>query len=205
MSADNGYIIRVNDAGEYVLQMYFASNDEFPDINAGNAITGKTLDEVVRFYEEWKNENAYVSEYGLVIDLSNEKKEVKKSMDIQKFVRRPFAVRGVQVTEENIHEVSEWVGGEVKLNGAGKQYIQVDVKHALNDKQKQAFIGDWVLNTKKGNKVYMDRAFKANFRAYDEPAPEARREVYLNVTTPPSLASDATLEQAQNLLARLGH
>lgn len=200
MSADNGHIIRVNDDGKYVMQMYFASNDEFPPINASNAIVGETLDQVLRIYAEWSDADPYLSEYGLTIDLSNEKKEVKKSMDIQKFVRRSFAVRGVQVTEQNIHEVAEWAGGEVHLDSSDRQFIKIDVKHPLNEDQTRAHIGKWVLNTKKGFKIYTDRAFKANFSDYEEVTDAVRKNVFaqsdeslqeLRVTDVPVADSDA--------------
>ena len=37
MSADNGYILRRNQDDKYVLQMYFASADEYPKIVTGPA------------------------------------------------------------------------------------------------------------------------------------------------------------------------
>ncbi len=89
-------------------------------------------------------------------------------MDIQKFVRRSFAVKGVQVTSDNINEVAEWAEGTVLGTGTSNEHIKINVKHALNERQTQAHVGDWVLSTKKGYKVYTDRAFKANFKAHDD-------------------------------------
>ena len=37
MSADNGYVLRRNQDNKYVLQMYFASADEYPKIVTGPA------------------------------------------------------------------------------------------------------------------------------------------------------------------------
>lgn len=87
------------------------------------------------------------------------------TVQIQEFVRKQFKTNGVQVTEENIHEVAKWCNGEVKtaLNGHGKPFIEVNVKNPINDRQKQAFVGDWVLHNKSGYKVYTDRAFRASF------------------------------------------
>lgn len=89
-------------------------------------------------------------------------------MEIRKFVRRSFTVRGEQVTAENINELAEWCGGTVLGIGTGNEHIKVDVKRPLNEKQTQAHVGDWVLSTKKGFKVYNDRAFHANFKTVDE-------------------------------------
>lgn len=166
MSADNGHIIRINNKGEYVLQMYFASNDSYPDVNDPRARTFPTLDAACR-YQEHDVISGNWTEYGLTIDLSNEKKESK--MEIEKFVRRSFAVKGVQVTVENINEVAAWAEGAVVSDPLDNPiFIKINVKHALNERQTQAHVGDWVLSTKKGYKVYTDRAFKANFRAHDE-------------------------------------
>lgn len=161
MSADNGFVIRVNNKGHYATQMYFASDDEYPAVEDAK-IVFKTLEGAIEYA------NCQYSEYGLTIDLSNEKKESK--MDIQKFVRRSFAVKGVQVTIENVNEVAEWAEGVVQFDDINhsKFFIKINVKHALNERQTQAHVGDWVLSTKKGYKVYTDRAFKANFKAHDE-------------------------------------
>jgi hypothetical protein len=63
MSADNGYLLRRNTAGEYVLQMYFASADQYPSIDALDRLVFHTLEEAALWYE---THNPY-SEYGLTI------------------------------------------------------------------------------------------------------------------------------------------
>lgn len=88
-------------------------------------------------------------------------------MELQNFVRRSFAVKAVRVTKENIWELAEWCGGTV-TDIHGDIHIKVDVKRPLNEKQTQAHVGDWVLNTKKGFKVYNEKAFHANFRGADQ-------------------------------------
>lgn len=123
-------------------------------------------------------------------------------MDIQKFVRRSFAVRGVQVTVENINEVAEWAGGSVVSDPLDSPiFIQIEVQHALNERQKQAHVGDWVLNTKKGFKVYTDRAFKANFKA--EGDGERTTTKIFNVFVPEGATkADYVLAAQQNLSER---
>jgi hypothetical protein len=63
MSADNGYLLRRNTAGEYVLQMYFASADRYPSIDAPDIHKFKTIKEAA----EWFELQDFYSEYGLTI------------------------------------------------------------------------------------------------------------------------------------------
>lgn len=97
-----------------------------------------------------------------------------------KYVRKPFAVEAVEVTPENIHEVAEWCGGEVKdsdLSQEGgregfQQYVKVPVKRPLSDRQTRAYYGDWILSASQGPagfKVYTPKAFVDSFqRQVDE-------------------------------------
>ena len=81
-----------------------------------------------------------------------------------KFVRKPFHIEAIQVTIENMAEVANWCGGEVRRQGPrAARYIQVPVVRTFNDRQSMAFTGDWV--TKSGNKfkVYTDSSLKATF------------------------------------------
>lgn len=61
MSADNGYLLRKNTAGKLVIQMYFASADEYPSIDEPDALVFDDLDGALAWYE---SESEY-SEYGL--------------------------------------------------------------------------------------------------------------------------------------------
>lgn len=102
------------------------------------------------------------------------------SLDIAQFARKPFYVEAVQVSEENIQEVAAWVGGRIKRTnrkGEGLEpYVKVNVKRPLHDRQKQAFVGDWVLRyetlhgtrTAVTYKVYTNEAFARNFIPVEE-------------------------------------
>lgn len=68
MSADNGYILRENDAGQWVLQTYFASDDEFPPIANGTVFD--TLSDAIRACNKLEAESP--SEYGLSIQLGED-------------------------------------------------------------------------------------------------------------------------------------
>jgi hypothetical protein len=93
-----------------------------------------------------------------------------------RFVRKPFFIDAVQVTEENINAVAKWCQGEVRTGGVFSEeeddnirYIKVRVHRPLNERQTKAFVGDWVLYAGTGYKVYTPKAFANSF----EPAPLA--------------------------------
>jgi hypothetical protein len=94
------------------------------------------------------------------------------ALQIENYVRKPFAVKAVEVTPQNIYEVAQWCGGEVqkiRKGSAGVQkFIKIDVKRALNERQTEAHYGDWVLlpqNEEPGAtfKVYTPKAFVGTF------------------------------------------
>lgn len=79
------------------------------------------------------------------------------------FIRVPFVVKAVEVTEENLSSVAKWCNGEVRTNEKGVNYIKVHVRRPLNVRQTQAFVGDYVLSAGTGFKVYTSKAFKTSF------------------------------------------
>lgn len=88
-----------------------------------------------------------------------------KSQMIQplKYVRKPFEVDAVEVTEDNMQEVAEWCQGTVHDIPNGRPFIKVRVARALNERQTKAFVGDWVLYAGIGFKVYTKKAFNRSF------------------------------------------
>lgn len=89
-----------------------------------------------------------------------------------KFTRKPFEVEAIQVTAENMLQVSKWCRGQMRSSaGPGgrnpQKYIKVPVKRFLNDRQTQAYVGDWVVTAieegTKGFKVYTPKAFTRTF------------------------------------------
>lgn len=91
-----------------------------------------------------------------------------------KYVRKPLYVDAVQVTEENFPDIARWCFGEIgnvdespvdptqPLNPK-LQYIHVRVHNPKNPRQTRAMVGDWILYTERGYKVYTTKAFTANF------------------------------------------
>lgn len=86
----------------------------------------------------------------------------------KQFVRKPIFVEGLRVTAKNFDRIKVWAGGEERLDedkasGTTKKYIRIDTQHAKNERQRKAFIGDWVLKTDKGLKIYSNYAFHKSF------------------------------------------
>lgn len=88
------------------------------------------------------------------------------------FVRRPFEIQAIRVTNANMAEVSIWCKSPIKPVGEhdGRQgpYINVKTARPAHPRQGMAFVGDWVTYTPKGGfKVYTNRAFEENFQRKD--------------------------------------
>lgn len=79
------------------------------------------------------------------------------------YVRKPFEVEAVEVTDANIEQVAEWCQGTLQIEENGRQFIKVRVARALNERQTKAYAGDWVLYAGTGFKVYTPKAFKKTF------------------------------------------
>lgn len=91
-----------------------------------------------------------------------------------KYVRKPLFVDAIKVTEENFDEIAKWCDGDIVTNTDpdGYDYIRVRVVNPKSPRQTKAYVGDWLLYTERGYKVYTDKAFKKQFdRAEEEPNP----------------------------------
>jgi len=95
-------------------------------------------------------------------------------MKTEKFQRKPFLVDAVQVTEENMESVAQWCKGNVVSTDPGiaeqlhkpvQTWIQVETQQPMNDRQRQAFVGDWILYANRGFKIYTPKAFDRTFEA----------------------------------------
>lgn len=87
-------------------------------------------------------------------------------LEILQYVRKPFEVSAIQVTEENMNDIADWAGGEVRENAEGKKFVKIETYRPINSRQTRAFVGDWVLYAgEKINsfKVYTEVAFKNSF------------------------------------------
>lgn len=85
----------------------------------------------------------------------------------ERFIRKPLYVDGVRVKADNFEAVAAWCEGEIlkETEGprTGKKYIRVRVQYPKSPRQSKAFIGDWILYTETGYKVYTNPAFRKSF------------------------------------------
>lgn len=99
----------------------------------------------------------------------------------KKYIRKPLYVDAVQVTEANFEDIARWCFGTIenidespvdrsKEVEPTKQYIHVRVHLPKHPRQTRAFVGDWILYTEFGYKVYTTKAFKSNFTLVEEPS-----------------------------------
>jgi hypothetical protein len=89
-------------------------------------------------------------------------------IETQQYVRKPLYVDAVRVTNANFEEIATWCQGEVLQDEvarghSAKKYIKVRVHNPKNPRQTKAFVGDWLLYTERGYKVYTNKAFHASF------------------------------------------
>ncbi len=84
------------------------------------------------------------------------------AIETKRFARKPFYIEAVQVTAENIVQVSDWCRGAVMDKGPNS-YIKVGVLRPMNSRQTKAFVGDWVLYAGTSFKVYTVTAFENSF------------------------------------------
>jgi hypothetical protein len=84
------------------------------------------------------------------------------AIQTKRYVRNPLYVDAVQVTEENFKELAQWCMGDVQNDGT-KDYIRVRVHTPKSARQTMAFVGDWILYSDKGYKIYSNRSFLDTF------------------------------------------
>jgi len=84
-------------------------------------------------------------------------------IETQKYIRKPLYVDAVRITNANFEEIAAWCQGEIGQDERGKKCIKVRVHNPKNVRQTQAGVGDWLLYTERGYKVYTNKAFHASF------------------------------------------
>lgn len=95
----------------------------------------------------------------------------------ERYVKKPLYVDAVQVTEDNFVEIAQWCQGDIRTIAEdlvveqdlddtripSSCYVRVRVHNPKNPRQTKAFVGDWLLYTNRGYKVYTDKAFIGSF------------------------------------------
>lgn len=79
------------------------------------------------------------------------------------YQRKPLFVEAIQVTEENMDELSHWCQSVIEEENGRGRYIHVRVHNPVNPRQTKAFPNDWILYTDRGYKVYTPKAFESSF------------------------------------------
>lgn len=119
-----------------------------------------------------------------------------------KYVRKPLYVDAVQVTKENFLDIVEWCQATVGANGAElgteirpaagaeidpeAHYLRIRVHNPRGQHQTKAVVGDWILYTDRGYKIYNEKAFEANFDLVNPDSFAAEMPVSL----PPELSAE---------------
>jgi hypothetical protein len=91
------------------------------------------------------------------------------SVQTTQYIRKPLYVAAVRITGANFEEVANWCQGEIQQDdppdekGPGKKFIRVRVHNPKNPRQTKAYVGDWLLYTERGYKVYTNKAFHDSF------------------------------------------
>jgi hypothetical protein len=100
------------------------------------------------------------------------------------YVRKPFFVKAMRVTAENMAQVAEWCNGVVSTAEVNDEpFVKVHVLQARNERQTRAFVGDWVLQAGKSYKVYTHKAFTKVYEPVDKE----------NVVHPEPVSEDAEI------------
>lgn len=94
------------------------------------------------------------------------------TLAVSRYTHVPLYVEAVQITADNMSAATEWCGGSVQTDTEKKQFIKVATIRPLRERQTMAYVGDWILKTDVGLKVYTDKAFKRGFIH----APETHQE-----------------------------
>lgn len=124
-------------------------------------------------------------------------------MDIQTFTRKPFHVQAVRVTADNMDEVAKWCGGKVidranpKNKSQEQYYVKVNVVRPITEKQTMAFVGNYVLKTGHGFKVYTKVGLDKTFEEVDPLLLEKNTPVEKKIEMPANFK--AFLGRSKNL------
>lgn len=87
-------------------------------------------------------------------------------MEFKTFVRRPFQVQAVEITDENMAEIAEMIGGKIKdfeseSGETGGRYIQLNRQIIPN--VGKALIGWWVTVLGDNFRCYAPKVFADQF------------------------------------------
>jgi len=136
MSADNGYLLRRNSDGQYVVQMYFDSNDEYPDISLARPEQKfNTLEEAATYAEPLE------SEYGLNVQVT--------SITYGKNEQRPEGILPSLPRATNIF--NQFVGSDTPDASELRRESQEDIRARFQTAQDPAAVD--ILHAQQGQRI----------------------------------------------------
>lgn len=95
--------------------------------------------------------------------MSNDISNNVEDLDYSNFVRIPFEIRAVQITEENMDVVHGLVGHEIRTLEDGSRVIILDRKKIRA--VREAVVGSWLCVMNGRYRVYTHRVFRQSFRS----------------------------------------
>lgn len=98
-------------------------------------------------------------------------KPIEEAVETLRYMRNPFYVQAIQVTSENMSSLGRWCDGEIQVTKDEENpkfprkapYIKVKATRTFSVRQSMAFVGDWILATDSGFKVYTEENFQRSF------------------------------------------
>ena len=87
---------------------------------------------------------------------------IQPDISTSTYIRKPFSVEAVQVTDENMEVLAQHYGGEIQTF-KDRNFIRVRVIRPYIDRQTRAYSGDWLLVSDTEIKVYTEKAFAKAF------------------------------------------
>lgn len=84
-------------------------------------------------------------------------------MEAQRYVRKPMFVEAIQVTKDNFREIAKWCNGTAYESSDGHITVRVLHTRSKTIPRTKAFLGDWVLSSENGFRVYTNSAFEKAF------------------------------------------
>lgn len=114
----------------------------------------------------WGEHGAHIDVYDHILakarqELPSTETDTDLSMEFATFIRKPFTVEAIEVTRENIHELSELIG-EYGEDESGP-YINADVENRLVPTVYRVTPGYWVTRMGRNIRCYSARVFFEQF------------------------------------------
>lgn len=81
-------------------------------------------------------------------------------MDFQTFVRKPFAIDAVEITDDNIEDLAS-LHGTLRVDDSGVKYIEMENRRGQSTRR--IYKGFWMTKMGKNVRFYQARVFNEQF------------------------------------------